>query len=118
MVNMKPKTLPRGQIDREKYKCLCGLQRGFSVSANPEYLKPGQRKALAELADEGICFLDKSGINEPPAKGKKAGQNEIDPGDALGRYRMVAGQHQAAKQLADQLERGSHVNPQKALDRS
>lgn len=98
------KTLTRGQIDREKYKILCGFLRGYSVSANAEYLKPGQAEALGELAGEGICFLDKprAAVNKSGvARGKSV---EVDPGDALGRYRMVSGQHSAALQMTEQMD--------------
>ena len=73
---------------------LCSLLRGSSVTANPEYLMPGGIEALNDLEQEGICFLDKTGI-----------QIDADPGDALGRYRMVHGKQGLAQEMADQLEK-------------
>ena len=81
-------------INRKKYSVLCSLLRGSSVTANPEYLMPGGVEALNDLEREGICFLDKDGI-----------QVDADAGDAMGRYRMVNGKQGLAQQMADQLER-------------
>ena len=81
-------------INRKKYSVLCSLLRGSSVTTNPEYLTPGGVEALNDLEREGICFLDKDGI-----------QVDADPGDALGRYRMVHGKQGLAQEMADQLEK-------------
>ena len=81
-------------INRKKYSVLCSLLRGSSVTANPEYLMPGGIEALNDLIQEGICFVDKTGI-----------QAKADPGDAMGRYRMVNGKQAKAQKMADQLER-------------
>ena len=81
-------------INRKKYSVLCSLLRGSSVTANPEYLTPGGVEALNDLEQEGICFLDKTGI-----------QAKADAGDAMGRYRIVNGKQGLAQEMADQLEK-------------
>ena len=89
-------------INRKKYSVLCSLLRGSSVTANPEYLTPGGVEALNDLEQEGICFLDKTGIQ---ASGIKHGEAVIDPGDSMGRYRIVNGKQGLAQEMADQLEK-------------
>ena len=81
-------------INRNKYSVLCSLLRGSSVTANPEYLTPGGVEAMNDLEREGICFLDKTGI-----------QAKADAGDSMGRYRMVSGKQGLAQEMVDQLEK-------------
>ena len=93
-MNIRSKAPSQTLINRKKYSVLCSLLRGSSVTANSEYLTPGGVEALNDLEREGICFLDKDGI-----------QVDADPGDALGRYRMVNGKQGLAQEMADQLEK-------------
>ena len=93
-MNISNKVPSQTLINRKKYSVLCSLLRGSSVTANPEYLMPGDIEALIDLKQEGICFLDKTGI-----------QAKADAGDAMGRYRIVNGKQGLAQEMADQLEK-------------